>query len=301
MVITTVLLTYPTDFYIILPVMQMILTKVRHDWPEARGFQLIRPKGYPEYTFLHFCTPVTLEQNGESIEVEPGGCILFPPDMPQFFTANAALVHNWLHANKDLTPLLERYGIPVGEVFYPRDPGFITEHFRKMELELFSGSSHKEDLLDGYLREFLILLGRALEENSSPAPVKNTEWLHIKEMRQKVLSKPTRKWTVAEMAELVRLSPSRYHAVYKAMFGISPMQDLIEARVEHAKSLLLQYSELPLPKIAEKLGYNDQFHFIRQFRQETGMTPGQYRKKNTSVREDGCVLYFTGESRCRNH
>ena len=59
-----------------------------------------------------------------------------------------------------------------------------------------------------------------------------------------------------------------------------PMQDLIEARTEYAKSLLLQQSDLPLSAVAEKLGYHDQFHFIRQFRQKVGMTPGQFRKEN---------------------
>lgn len=258
----------------------MILTRIRHEWPETRSFQLVRPKGYPEYTFLHFLTPVTLTLNERTVAVKPGGCILYPPGLPQFFIAEVPLVHNWFHADEKLSPLLQCYGIPEGEVFYPRDPGFITEHFRKMELELFSGSSHREDLLDGYLREFLILLSRALHDPPSPAPVKYTERLHMKEMRQRVLSKPTRKWTVEEMAELVALSPSRFHTVYKAMFGTSPMQDLIDARVEYAKNLLLRYDALPLPQIAEKLGYNDQFHFIRQFRQETGMTPGQYRKQN---------------------
>ena len=30
--------------------------------------------------------------------------------------------------------------------------------------------------------------------------------------------------------------------------------------------------------LAEELGYNDQYHFIRQFKARTGLTPGLYRK-----------------------
>lgn len=258
----------------------MMLTRARHDWPEVRGFRLVRPKGQPGYTFMHFRTPVELEMDGQSIEVKPGGCILFPPDVPQFFTANVPLVHNWFHANETIAPLLERYSIPVGELFYPRDPDRITEYLRKIELELYSDNSHREDLMDGYLRELLIFLSRAIADASPSVPIPREQHLRLSEMRQKVLSNPNRKWTVEDMATLVGLSPSRYHTVYKAMFGTSPVQDLIEARVVYAKSLLLLYPELPLPKLAEMLGYNDQFHFIRQFRKETGMTPGQFRKSN---------------------
>lgn len=258
----------------------MILTKVRHEWPEPRDFQLVRPKGYPEYTFLHFLTTVTLELDSRTLDIRPGGCILFPPEMPQHFTANVPLVHDWLHATPSLSHWLDIYPIPVGEVFYPGDTGFITECFRKMELEFFSDTPYREAMLDGYLQEFLILLYRALHSVPPTQPTNTTEHLHIKAMRNKVLSRPNQKWTVEEMAELVSLSPSRFHAVYKDTFGTSPMRDLIEARTEYAKSLLLRYPDMPLPQLAEKLGYNDQFHFIRQFRKETGMTPGQYRIEN---------------------
>lgn len=256
----------------------MLLTRVRHKWPEAKGFQLIRPKGYPEYTFLHFLTPVTLHLGNTSVEVKAGGCILFPPGMPQFFTAASALVHDWFHATAELGVFLEQYGLPQGQVFYPAEDAFITELLQKMELEYFSEHKHKEALLNGYLQELLILLDRKI--STAPPPLKHTELLHMREMRQRILSDPKHRWTVEEMAALVGLSTSRFHAVYKALFGIAPMQDLIEARVESAKNRLLLQPETSLAEIADVLGYNDQFHFIRQFRKETGMTPGQFRKEN---------------------
>jgi len=256
----------------------MLLTRVRHQWPEAKGFQLVRPKGYPEYTFLHFLTPVTLQLGETFVDVKPGGCIFFPPGMPQFFSAETALVHDWFHAGPQLGALLERYGLPQGQVFYPADDGFITELLQKAEPEFFSDNPYKEALLDGYLQELLILLSRSL--HAPPSGVKHTELLHMRGIRQRILSHPTHRWTVEEMAGLVGLSTSRFHAVYKALFGISPMQDLIDARTEYAKNRLLLTPEASLSEIAEALGYNDQFHFIRQFRKETGMTPGQFRKEN---------------------
>jgi hypothetical protein len=126
----------------------MLLTRVRHKWPEAKNFQLVRPRGYPEYTFLHFLTPVTLQLGDASIEVKAGGCIFFPPGMPQFFTAKTALVHDWFHATAELGVFLAQYDLPQGQVFYPAEDAFITELLQKMELEYFSENKHKKVLLD---------------------------------------------------------------------------------------------------------------------------------------------------------
>ena len=57
------------------------------------------------------------------------------------------------------------------------------------------------------------------------------------------------------------------------------MQDVIASKISYARSLLVSNAQLTLPEIAEKLGYNDQYHFIRQFKAVTGQTPGAYRKE----------------------
>jgi AraC-like DNA-binding protein len=64
------------------------------------------------------------------------------------------------------------------------------------------------------------------------------------------------------------------------MFGTTPGQDMIRGKMDHAKSLLLVDEYMPLATIAERLGYSSQYHFIRQFKQITGETPGAYRRKN---------------------
>ena len=256
----------------------MLLTRIRHRWPEKKGFQLVRPRGYPEYTFLHFLTPVILQVDGEEISVQPGGCIFFPPEMPQYFTAPTALVHNWFHATGDLKALLAEFSVPEGQIFYPENREQITELIEKMETERFGNQPYRERLQDGYLQELLILLSRGIHAAGISAITKNTELLQIREMRQQILSRPTHRWTVEEMAELVGLSVSRFHAVYKAHFGVSPMQDLIRSRIEYAKDQLLLLPETPISELADRLGYHDQFHFSRQFRKMVGVTPGQYRK-----------------------
>lgn len=84
--------------------------------------------------------------------------------------------------------------------------------------------------------------------------------------------------TVAEMAESLSLSPSRFHDLYKNYFGVSPAKDLQLARIEHAKLLLLQ-KDLSVAEVAKKAGYQSICHFIRQFKANIGITPGEYQEK----------------------
>ena len=46
-------------------------------------------------------------------------------------------------------------------------------------------------------------------------------------------------------------------------------------RTRHAKALLK--SDLSIAQIAQQLGYVDQSHFTRRFKQFQGVTPGRYR------------------------
>jgi uncharacterized lipoprotein YddW (UPF0748 family) len=68
------------------------------------------------------------------------------------------------------------------------------------------------------------------------------------------------------------------HAVYKAVFGISPRRYLIFIRIEKAKMLL--QSGATVTSVAEQLGYGSVYHFIRQFRQLTGDTPKQFARSS---------------------
>lgn len=256
----------------------MLVTRVRHDWPEKAGFLISRPNGHPQYTFLHFSTTVDFRLQGKLYQAKPGACIFFTPRTPQWFHAKQDLTHNWLHAGTALDALLKEYSIPQNQLLYPGDTAFISELFQKIEMEFFSDHLYKEDLIQGYVREFLIRFSRSLEGNIGVASAHRKDHEKVRAIRKQVLSTPECQWTVSQMAHLASLSPSRFHAVYKSLFGTSPMQDVIEAKVIYAKSLLLSSKEPTLMEIAEKLGYNDQYHFIRQFKSVTGQTPGAYRR-----------------------
>lgn len=232
------------------------------------------------YNFFHFYKPIEIRVQGQLIRTQPNACIISRPAEPRWFDFHEDTTMNWTHNDVSVAPLIEKYGLPLGEVFYPRNPSFIPNIFRKMRDEFYSHNPYREELLDHYMEELLIQLSRSILDDDLNLQISDVAGKRMRELRWRWLSQPEKNWTVETMAEQACLSPSRFHAVYRAMFGSSPMKDVIHTKIDLAKTLLLSGEDMVLPTVAEKLGYKSQYHFIRQFKAVTGMTPGAYRRGN---------------------
>lgn len=231
------------------------------------------------YNFFHFPTPIEIEVDGKRFRTKPNACVFSKPKAPRGFYFTEDTTMNWIHAYGEIEPLLERYRIPLNTVFYPKDTGFISDLFRKMKMEILTCEEHYEAVLDSYAIQFLALLSRSIHSERRPE-LNSADQNKLYRIRWQILTNAEKKWTVEEMARMASLSPSRFHAVYKALFGSAPMQDVIRAKMDLAKTILLMESKPTLAEVAERLGYKNTQHFIVQFKAATGMTPGTYRKNN---------------------
>ena len=82
--------------------------------------------------------------------------------------------------------------------------------------------------------------------------------------------------TLAAVAEAAGLSTYRVAHLVKEVTGRSVMEHVRVLRVAKARELL-EKSDLSGAEIADRVGYYDQSHFIKEFRATTGTTPRQYR------------------------
>ncbi|VTR41958.1 AraC family transcriptional regulator [Actinobacillus pleuropneumoniae] len=81
------------------------------------------------------------------------------------------------------------------------------------------------------------------------------------------------------------VSTSYLSRSFKEKTGISFSQYIWKRRTEEVIRLLVTTSA-PLKEIIEQVGYLDAPNFIRKFKKETGLTPGQYRKQHRLNRLD---------------
>lgn len=98
----------------------------------------------------------------------------------------------------------------------------------------------------------------------------------LRAVRVKIYAHPQLHWTIAKMARLAGLKPSRFSSLYRAQFKTSPMDDCIRARVERAKALLRDY-DLPVGEVASLCGFTNPYYFSRCFKKLEGVAPSRFR------------------------
>jgi AraC-like DNA-binding protein len=81
--------------------------------------------------------------------------------------------------------------------------------------------------------------------------------------------------TVADMADLVNLSPSAFAHLFRDVTGRSPYQFVKEMRLDRARELLVD-GHLTVARISKEVGYASVSHFISEFRGRFGVTPRAY-------------------------
>ena len=86
---------------------------------------------------------------------------------------------------------------------------------------------------------------------------------------------------LSDVARECGLSTSHFARSFKASFGISTHQWLIQHRIERAEQLMTQTS-LSLSDIAVQSGFNDQAAFTHAFCQLVGVSPGRWRRHYTA-------------------
>ena len=82
---------------------------------------------------------------------------------------------------------------------------------------------------------------------------------------------------LSSLAATAGLSPYHFARSFKQSEGATPHAYVVERRIAKARELLTGTS-LPQSEIALQVGFADQSHFARRFRQAVGVSPGQFRK-----------------------
>jgi AraC-like DNA-binding protein len=90
--------------------------------------------------------------------------------------------------------------------------------------------------------------------------------------------------TVADLADLVSLSPSAFAHLFRDVTGRSPYQFLKEMRLDRARELLVD-GNLTVARISKEVGYGSVSHFISEFRSRFGVTPRAYYDAHALHRE----------------
>lgn len=92
--------------------------------------------------------------------------------------------------------------------------------------------------------------------------------------------------TLQKLSDLTYLNKYYIVHVFKKYKGLSPINYLIERRIEEAKNLL-ETTNYSVSKISDIIGFSSQSYFSQTFKKEMDMTPNQYRKRIEKATKNG--------------
>jgi signal transduction histidine kinase/DNA-binding response OmpR family regulator/ligand-binding sensor domain-containing protein len=121
--------------------------------------------------------------------------------------------------------------------------------------------------------------GAATDAVTAPA-AEPAEHAFVKQVREIVEANfANYEFNVEQLCKLVFMSHSQLHRKLEALTGCSPNKFIRLVRLNKARELLSNPS-LSITSVAMDCGYNDPGYFARVFKQDTGVTPQEWRNKS---------------------
>jgi AraC family transcriptional regulator len=170
-------------------------------------------------------------------------------------------------------PWLERIAGPAGVLAEPRvfSGGMVPWAAMRICDESRRLDNASPLVIEGLMLE---VLGTVQRMGQGRAPHPAARWLAVVE--QLLRDEYRRPPSLAQIAHVVGVHPIHIARAFRARHGCSASAYVARVRVEHACRLMARTRQ-SLAEIAAEVGFFDQSHLTRAFRQVMGSTPARYR------------------------
>lgn len=201
--------------------------------------------------------------------VRPGDLLLLFPEVAH--TYGPAVGSHW-----DETYIV--FDGPVFElwrergILAPAEPVFHLEPVDYWQRRFAEVSAAGLSPLERVCRVQTVLADALTNYRRDPAAARDEEWL----AGARALLNAGEELYVDGVARQLGLSPETFRKRFVRLAGMPPWRYRMTRVIESACRLVHE-SRLTNKEIAARLGFNDEFHFSRRFKQITGRSPTQFR------------------------
>ncbi len=228
------------------------------------------------YLLMFFKTPFLYKDADKLKTCEAYHYLLYPPHTPaEHGSYKVGFVNDWVFFNgNQVQKIIDKFHLPLGTPFYLDDHNILEPYINKIELEQKLKYNCYEEQISTLVADMLINLGRQYEysdKNMHPA------FQAVNAARIYMLNHIEDAISIKALAERAKYSVSRFCVLYNEFFSSTPIEDLINARIEKAITLL-KYSNTSVTETAELCGFSSIHYFSRKFKEITGFSPSRYAK-----------------------
>lgn len=266
--------------------------------PDETGLDLTEVKHYHDFTELVIIAEGSGVHwvEGNRIHVSAGDVFLLQGKQEHYFVEpNDLVFYNVMYQPDELNlPMAELKSIPGYHAIFTLDPANqkpnqfkshlrlppaelarVEQILKEMWEEIVTKQTGFEAALLAHLLQLLILLSRKYSETSQS---KNRQAvMRIAETIRILENEFEKHWKLEELARLSSTSPGNLNRIFQQATGMSPINYLLQVRLQKAMALLTD-SSLSIVEIAFQVGFNDSNYFARLFKKTIGLSPSQYRK-----------------------
>ncbi len=254
-------------------------------FPKAAGHLRRRPEGINQAIFIYcikgggWC-----ELAGQLHTVREGDLLVLPPQMPHTYGAHVSnpwTIH-WAHAvGENLRHYLTELGTSVqAPIVWMGEDLQLARLFSEIVKALEGEPSFVNQLeASRALAHLLAIMIRHAHDRTRATSDSVQKVAQAIIYMSEHLDQPLR---VSALAALANLSQAHFSVLFKEETGCSPRDYLHLLRI-HRACQMLRGSTLSVKEIAASLGYQDQFHFSRQFKAFQDVSPSQYRGAKAST------------------
>lgn len=167
--------------------------------------------------------------------------------------------------------LLESQGHLTRNPFLIRTDAEALDLIHRRLTSVRNGSSPRHRMEEHLILCELVQLIHQAQEKEGDFPL-------LQKIEKEILRSPTAPISIETLARSNGISPAHLRRLFKSRTGLAPKPYMTSLRMSRARQLALEGH--PIEKIAEMLGYDDKFFFMRVFRQHHGTTVESFRRAN---------------------
>jgi len=218
---------------------------------------------------------------GESLVLTRGTVQLMPPGEVHDGTAGAETSYT-LQTFRLSPVLLDGLGEEItGKHYFPSQAAVVLQDASLAEQLLGIHAALRQPCGDVMRSETQVLsvLESLFARMRRPAPLAVTGALssqQLQRVRDYVEAHVAQKIVLEDLSGLVGLDRFRFLKLFKHTIGMTPHAWLLRMRLEKAVALMHANREMPMTEVAHAVGFFDQSHFTRAFRQAYGVTPARF-------------------------
>lgn len=217
---------------------------------------------------------------GTDFHTPPCTFMLYDDTTSQEYRADSGFfICDWICFDKDGdSEFFDAFELPFNRPVQFSDSEFISSLIRNIASEYYSLSSRRSKIIDALMKTLLLKISDVSGRRDSSQQTVDPHYTALIELREKVYRNPQMKWNVDTMAADVNMSRSYFQHIYREIFGVSCISDVISGKIEKAKEILSETS-CTVSQVSAMCGYDNEEHFMRQFKKIVGVTPTKYRRK----------------------